>query len=41
MKGGKEFEASMLETVTHLQNNLYAQREETVFSLLLTQFFSS
>lgn len=40
MKGGKELEASMLGIITHLQNNLYVQQEETVLSLLLTQIFS-
>ena len=40
MKEGKELETSMLETITHLQNNVYAQEEETVFSPLFTQIFS-
>lgn len=39
MKEGKELEASVSETVTHLQNNMYAQEQETVF-LPLTQIFS-
>lgn len=29
--GGKDLEASVLETITHLQNDLYAQQEEIVF----------
>lgn len=32
MKEGKELEASVSETVTHLQNNVYAQEQETVFT---------
>lgn len=39
MNDGKELEAPMLETITHLQNSVYAQQEETVFSLL-SQIFS-
>lgn len=39
MKEGKELEASVAATVPHLQNNVYAQEQETVF-LPPTRIFS-